>query len=99
MEILKKGNLSLGHKTFIDTNPHSELSVRTGDTEDGLEICQWAEDGSHKWTIASFEYDSHEPCWDLTTIGDRIIDENINHDDFFELARVGFEILRNVEGK
>ena len=57
-----------------------------------LEICQWAEDRSHKWTIAIFHKNSDDDYF-IETIGDRV--KNINWSAFGELVEFGFELLEN----
>lgn len=57
-----------------------------------LEICQWAEDRSHKWTIAIFHKNSDDDYF-LETVGDRVKD--INWSAFGELVETGFELLQN----
>lgn len=47
----KIANLELCPNTYID-----------GRESDSLEICQWSDDDTYKWTIASFEYDKKEDC-------------------------------------
>ena len=100
MIVRKVGNLSLGYKTFLIGMKFKEkkLDSREGTIEDGLEICQWDPEGTTRWTIASFEYNKHEPCWELSEVGDRLTYEDINPEDFFYLIKLGHMMLENVEG-
>lgn len=47
-------------------------------------------------SIASFEYDSHEPCWELKFICDRPLDlTEDERQDFWELIQYGYKVLEN----
>lgn len=81
----KIGNLELCPNTYI------------GDKEsDGLEICQWAEDSSHKWTIASFIYDKKEKTFYIKECCDRLDDININWTAFGYLVTLGRQYLKTM---
>ena len=75
------GDLELCSAKTLEDNPREYL-----------EICQWAEDRSHKWTIAIFHKNSDDDYF-LETVGDRV--RNINWGAFGELVEYGFEFLEN----
>ena len=66
-----------------------------GDKEsDSLNICQWSEDESYKWVIASFKYDEKEDFFYIEECCDRLDDENFNWSDFGYLVRLGRKYLQ-----
>ena len=52
-------------------------------------IHQWAKDFSHKWEIASFEYDEDENYWFLRTYGN--FNPNVDWYDFGCLVKLGYK--------
>lgn len=64
-----------------------------GKESDSLEICQWSEDGTFKWTIASFEYNEKEDYFYIKECGNKLDDENFSWFDFGYLVRLGRKYL------
>lgn len=84
-EIVRIGHLALGYQTFIG---------READ-KDEIEIYEWNEDFTSRWTIATFEYDEKEAVYTLVSCGDRMS----NIDDwgaFGELVKTGYNILDSL---
>jgi len=96
------GRLGLGYKTFI-TKIHQDnknkLSFETsqGELKDGLDIYMWAEDFSHRWSIASFKLNKKEGCFELHEVGDRLCDPNIDYLALKELITLGHDMLMRTE--
>lgn len=65
-----------------------------GKESDSLEICQWSEDGTFKWTIASFRYNKKEDCFYIEECCERLDDININWADFGYLVALGRRYLK-----
>ena len=99
-KIKEIGRLGLGFKTKItDFNPKT-LEFKTelmGNLEDGLEIYLWSEDFSNCWTIASFDFNDHEKCFELNEVGDRLANPDINWEDLHKLYAFGRSILDVAE--
>ena len=52
------------------------------------------------YVLANFEYDAHEPCWELRTVRDRPVDlkgEDIQ--DFWDMMTFGFKWLKKHKHK
>ena len=106
-KIKEIGRLGLGFKTKItDFDPKTGEfeTALCGELEDGLEIYLWAEDFSHRWVIASFDFnkweaikDKKERCFELTEIGDRLANPDINWEDLHKLYAFGRSILDVAE--
>lgn len=91
-EIKRVGNLSLCFKTF--------LNKAAKDTE--IDICQWSEDFSNRWTIASFEphyEDDYLEGYELNSCGNRLNDKSLNWKDFGELVKCGYNWLEEHTDK
>ena len=87
----KIGNLELCPNTYID-----------GRESDSLEICQWYDDDTYKWTIASFKYDKKEDCFNIEECCERLDDTNINWADLGYLVTLGrryLKLMKEAEGK
>lgn len=84
-EIMRLGHLALGYKTFIGKEA----------TRDDIEIYEWSEDYTSRWTVASFEYDEDEEVYTLVSCGDRLsrIDD---WEAFGELVKTGYNILDSL---
>ena len=54
-EIKRIGRLALGYKTYINRQA----------AKDEIEICMWDEGFTHRWTIASFEYNEKQDSYYL----------------------------------
>lgn len=99
-KIKEIGRLGLGFKTKItnlDPKTGEFETVLCGELEDGLEIYLWAEDFSCRWTIASFDFNEKERCFELTEIGDRLANPDINWGDLHKLYAFGRSILDVAE--
>ena len=84
-EIVRIGHLALGYQTFIDREAE----------DNEIEIYEWDENFTSRWTIASFEYDKKEETYDLVSCGDRIS----RVDDwkaFGELVQTGYYVLNHL---
>ena len=84
-EIMRLGHLALGYKTFIGREA----------TRDDIEIYEWSEDYTSRWTVASFEYDEDEEVYTLVSCGDRLsrIDD---WEAFGILVQTGYDILNHL---
>ena len=80
-EIKRLGRLVLGYKTFIGRKAN----------EDEIEICMWDSDFTHKWTVASFEYNEKLNLYDLK--GSAYLRNVQDWIAFGTLVKEGFEIL------
>lgn len=80
-EIKRLGKLALGYKTFVGREAN----------EDEIEICMWDSDFTHKWTIASFEYDKETNSYNLE--GSCYLRDVQDWIAFGTLVKEGFEIL------
>lgn len=40
-----------------------------------FDLVKWSEDFSHCWSIAHINWDSHEPCYEIHSIGMRLMDD------------------------
>ena len=99
-KIKEIGRLGLGFKTKITDFDPETLEFTTelaGDLEDGLEIYLWSEDFSNRWTIASFDLNKHENCFELNEVGDRLANPDINWEDLHKLYVFGRTILDVAE--
>lgn len=56
-------------------------------------INQWARDNSHKWEIASFEYDEDGDYWYLRTYGN--FNFNVDWYDFGCLVQLGYKWIKD----
>lgn len=56
-----------------------------GKEPDTLEICQWAEDNTHKWTLLTFKYDEQDEIYSVKECCDRLSNPYI---DWYVLARL-----------
>lgn len=84
-EIKRIGKLSLGYKTFFNRKAF----------DDEIEICMWDEGFSHRWTIASFDYNERENAYDL--IGNEYLFDVKDWKAFGELVQKGYDILKNFK--
>ena len=82
-EIETIGRLALGYKTFLSRKAE----------EDEIEICMWDEGFSHRWTIASFDYDDKENKYIL--VGNDYLIEVKDWEAFGKLVKKGYEIVNN----
>lgn len=57
-------------------------------------IHQWAKDFSHKWGIATFEYEEDEGYWYLRTYGN--FNSNIDWYDFGCLVKLGYKWIKEL---
>lgn len=78
--IHKCNNLVLCYKTFIGKEPK----------EVDLEICKLTDEGL-RYTIASFDYDKRECCYELNSCGERLAHYDIDWEDFGFLVRLGYK--------
>lgn len=76
----KCNNLALCYKTFIGKEPK----------ETDLEICAITDEGL-RYTVASFNYDKRERCYELDSCGERLAHNDIDWEDFGFLVRLGFK--------
>ena len=96
------GRLGLGyiHKLISiteDENGKAKLITEQCGIEDGLEIYLWAEDFSCRWTVASFQLDKREGCFELHEVGDRLCNPDIDYLALKELITLGHDMLMRVE--
>ena len=96
------GRLGLSYKTFIDKisrdkNNKIHFETRRGELKDGLDIYIWAEDFSHRWSIASFKLDEKEGYFKLHEIGDRLANPDIDYLALKELVILGHDMLMRTE--
>lgn len=87
----KIGNLELCPITYLD-----------GKKPDTLEICQWNEDDTRKWTILTFRYNMEEEYFYIEECGDRLKDENIDWTTLGKLVKLGrkcLELAKEFEEK
>ena len=84
-EIVRIGHLALGYQTFIGRETD----------KDEIEIYEWSEDYTSRWTVASFEYDEDEEVYTLVSCGDRLsrIDD---WEAFGALVQTGYDILNHL---
>lgn len=83
-EIERIGVLALGYKTFLDREAR----------EDEIEICMWDNDFTHRWTIASFDYNEKEESYYL--VGSEYLVDIKDWNAFGKLVKKGYEILRMI---
>ncbi len=96
------GRLGLGYiskvtNIYADKNGKTRLETKLCGIEDGLEIYLWAEDFSCRWTIASFQLDKREGCFELHEVGDRLCNPDIDYLALKELITLGHDMLIRVE--
>ena len=96
------GHLGLGYKTLIEDikeekNGKFTFKTKTGTIDNGLEIYIWADDFSHRWTIAHWVLNEKENTFELKEIGDRLANPMIDWVAFGELYNLGREMLDTVE--
>jgi len=96
------GRLGLGYiskltNIYTDENGKTKLETELCGIEDGLEIYLWADDFSHRWTIASFDLNKKENCFELHEVGDRMCNPDIDWVAFGELVVLGHDMLMSVE--
>ena len=84
-EIKRIDRLSLGYKTFFNRKAF----------DDEIEICMWDEGFSHRWTIASFNYNETENTYDL--LGNEYLLDVKDWKAFGELVKEGYDILKNFK--
>ena len=84
-EIKRIDRLSLGYKTFFNREAF----------DDEIEICMWDEGFSHRWTIASFNYNETENTYDL--LGNEYLLDVKDWKAFGELVKEGYDILKNFK--
>lgn len=83
-EILRLGNLALGYKTFLGREA----------MEDEIEIYEYDNTFSWRWTIASFEI-REDKTIEIKSCGDRL--KNIEDwNAFGQLVKEGYRILENL---
>ena len=56
-------------------------------------IHKWAKDNSHKWGIASFQYEEDEEYWYLKTYGE---EKDIDWYDFGCLVNLGYRWIKEL---
>lgn len=83
-EIKKIGRLALGYKTFLNREAF----------DDEIEICMWDEGFSHRWTIASFNYNEQENTYNL--IGNEYLMDIKDWDAYGKLVKEGFKYLEKI---
>lgn len=83
-EIKRIGRLALGYQTFINRKAK----------EDEIEICMWDEDFTHRWTIASFQYDENNDLYNL--IGSDYLVDIKDWNAYGKLVKEGFKHLENL---
>ena len=62
--------------------------------EDAIEICKWNDNFSSRWTVASFQYNEKNNCYELEVCGGRLRDlKEDEWEDFGKLVKEGYEYL------
>lgn len=91
------GHLGLGYKTIvtriIPKKDNIDFETKTGNLKDGLDIYLWDDDFSHRWSIATFELDKNENCFELHEVGDRLCNPDIDYMALKELITLGHDML------
>ena len=83
-EIKRIGRLALGYQTFINRKAK----------EDEIEICMWDEGFTHRWTIASFQYNENNDLYNLVGF-DYLVDIK-DWNAYGKLVKEGFKHLENL---
>ncbi len=82
---IKQGKFELCGNTVVEG--HEIYST-------GLEICEWDNNRTFKWTIASFKYSKKESCYKLKSCCDRLRGIK-DWNDFGILVNKAYEILES----
>lgn len=61
-----------------------------------LNIIKKFKDSDSGYVICGFEYNAEEETYDLNSVGDRIIDKDIEWFDLETLIKYGYKILNNA---
>ncbi len=80
-EIKRIGRLALGYQTFITRKAK----------EDEIEIYMWDEDFTHRWTVASFQYDENNDLYNL--VGSDYLVDIKDWNAYGKLVKKGFKHL------
>lgn len=83
-EIERIGRLALRYKTFFGREAYA----------DEIEICMWDEGFTHRWTIASFDYDIKKDSYYL--VGNEYLVDIQDWSAFGKLVKRGYEKLNNI---
>ena len=83
-EIKRIGRLALSYQTLINRKAK----------EDEIEICMWDEDFTHRWTIASFQYDENNDLYNL--VGSDYLVDIKDWNAYGKLVKEGFKHLENL---
>lgn len=78
------------------------INIKIGDLElsninKPLEICLWDINGTYKWVIALFRYNSEYDHYTIESCGDRLDEKRIDWVTFGILVKKGYEILLKKE--
>ena len=85
--IKQLGRLELNYKTFIN----NEKQVYRKPKE--IEICMWDEIFTHKWQVASFDYD--EKYEGYKVVGNEYLMDVVDWESFGKLVKYGYNFLEN----
>ena len=80
----------------IDNLELCPVTYLNGKEPDTLNIYQWAEDNTYKWTIVTFQYGNEGECYSIQECGDRLNNPNINWDALKKLIILGRKYLEIV---
>lgn len=53
----------ISHSNLYDKDKTTPELIKWSENEEGKKYC---------WALAFWEYDSHEPCWEIKSVGERL---------------------------
>jgi len=90
LRVLTRNHYAYGPRNCEHYRPLEKPTRYPLELSANLHICLWAEDGTHKWTIAYFL--RSKEGYDLHFVGDRPFKSRVNWDHFRECAVQGQRI-------